>query len=247
MPKAKYLLPKLKSSIKIPGENALNRFRHLLIKVDCIPISAYIVPSASDADEAATKLQELWMSGIEIESVWGEPNIINSYTDYAEAIVNSIYEEVLKESIEETDNLNTKTYSGKFIVFSLGLGQPEQVRVIGPISPEQYRKFKHPRVFQEFVNIITPISHLTPSQGKTPEILGTIEDIEALTSYASPMTFAEFLNDYTSGLLLKIAENSLNSLDSSKCSISEVERANGRVAMMRLKKSLAEGLIELGI
>jgi hypothetical protein len=219
MPKAKYILPKLNKSIKISGENELNRTRHLLIKIDSIPLSAYIVPGDNPETDPA-KLQELWMSGIEIESVWGEPNVVNTYTDYAAALVDAIYDQVKSENIQETTNDHTTVYKGKYLIFSLGLGKPEQVRLIGPITDAQEKKFSHPRVFKEFVNVITPLSHFGVNECKTPQVLGIIEDIEALTSYAAPMTFSEFLYDYTSGLALEVAKATLNTLSGKKCSVS---------------------------
>ena len=161
------------------------------------------------------------------------------------------YEEYLclvkLEKIEEADNQTTTVYPGRFALFTLGIGQPEQVRLIGPLTPEQYKKFSHPRVFKEFVNILTPVNHLAPSTCKAPEILGTLDDVEALSAYSTPSTFSEFLSDHTSGLMIRIAEDLLFRLENCKGSLSEIERANGRLQLMKAKKSIADGLLGLGI
>lgn len=246
MARAKYTPPKIKDTITIPGECELNRFRHLLIKFDSTPIDSSIIPPALSGLDVA-KLQEIWIYGLEIESVWEEPNNIHSYTGYADALMKTIYNHVKLENIEEVDNPTTTVYPGRFVLFSLGIGTPEQVRLIGPLTAEQHKKFSHPRVFREFVNIITPVTHLAPSTCKAPEILGTLDDMEALSSYAAPSSFSDFLKDHTSGLMVKIGEQVLETLEKGKASMSELERANGRLQLLRLKKSISDNLVALGI
>lgn len=246
MARVKYTQPKVKDKLVICGETELNRFRHLLIKFDSAPVDSAILPPALTGLEVA-KLQEIWIYGLEIESVWEEPDNIYSYTAYADALMKSVYELVKLEDIKQQSDQTTTIYPGRFTLFTLGIGQPEQVRIVGPFTPEQHKKFSHPRVFREFVNVLTPVTHLSSSSCKTPEILGTIDDVEALSSYAMPCTFSDFIRDHTSGLMVKIGTLVLEKLEKSKCTLSEIERANGRLQLMKLKKSIADNLEGLGI
>lgn len=234
--------PKLISTVTLSDEAAVNRFREVLIRFEGIPVDQNVVPPFLSGSPDPL-IQEIWVFGLELESD-GQTHTIKTFTHYADALVKAIMDLAKPNDSVPPDIQEVR--EGDFLIFTLGMGQPEQLRIVGPLSPTGLKTFQHERVLREFTTLLAPVTHLRPNDKLKPRVLGLVEDMDLVTTFAMPHTVAEYLSDYTGGLMVKLGETTLKNV-SKKAHVAELERANARLALAKARTSVAQGLAALKI
>lgn len=224
----------------LPTDMALHRFRELIILLESAPVDAQVAPPEEEGE--VPSIQEIFIFGLEVQTN-GKTHKAISYTPYADALMRSVYKLGKLESVPEPNMQDLIV--GQFAVFTLGVGQPEQLKVVGPISDKGLQTLSHERVFREFTNLISPIVALPLSTVKDPIMVGKIDNFDLITTFSMPRTVSEYLHDHTSGLYVRIYESVLKTLEKKDAHISEFERAISRLALVKAKKSIADTLAQL--